>query len=62
VRVDTPHTHGTGCTYSAAIVSALSKGCVLVTAIGEAKRFVQDAIATNPGLGRGSGPVNHWAG
>jgi hydroxymethylpyrimidine/phosphomethylpyrimidine kinase len=62
VRVDTPHTHGTGCTYSAAIVSALAQGTVLVTAVGEAKRFVQEAIATNPGLGRGSGPVNHWAG
>ena len=62
VRVNTPHTHGTGCTYSAAIVSGLSHGTALVTAVESAKHFVQEAIATNPGFGSGSGPVNHWAG
>jgi hydroxymethylpyrimidine/phosphomethylpyrimidine kinase len=61
VRIDTPHTHGTGCTYSAAIVAGLARGSELAAAVGEAKRFVQAAIATNPALGRGSGPVNHWA-
>jgi hydroxymethylpyrimidine/phosphomethylpyrimidine kinase len=61
VRIVTVHTHGTGCTYSAAIAAELSRGTALVTAVAAAKRYVQDAIATNPGLGRGSGPVNHWA-
>jgi hydroxymethylpyrimidine/phosphomethylpyrimidine kinase len=61
VRVDTPHTHGTGCTFSAAIVAELAQGTELASAVGAAKRFVQAAIATNPGLGHGSGPVNHWA-
>jgi hydroxymethylpyrimidine/phosphomethylpyrimidine kinase len=61
VRIATAHTHGTGCTYSAAIAAELSQGTPLEIAGGAAKRFIQDAIATNPGLGRGSGPVNHWA-
>jgi hydroxymethylpyrimidine/phosphomethylpyrimidine kinase len=60
-RIDTPHTHGTGCTYSAAITAELAKGVPLVTAVRRAKRFITDAIETNPGLGSGSGPVNHWA-
>jgi hydroxymethylpyrimidine/phosphomethylpyrimidine kinase len=60
-RVRTPHTHGTGCTYSAAIAAGLARGRSLETAIREAKDFVTRAIATNPGLGRGAGPLNHWA-
>ena len=60
-RIDTPHTHGTGCTYSAAITAELAKGVPLVVAIRRAKRFITEAIATNPGLGGGAGPVNHWA-
>jgi hydroxymethylpyrimidine/phosphomethylpyrimidine kinase len=59
-RIDTRHTHGTGCTYSAAITAFLAKGLDLVAAVREAKRFVQAAIETNPGLGKGSGPLNHW--
>ena len=60
-RVDTPHTHGTGCTYSAAIAAMLARGCEMAAAVEAAKRFVHEAIRTNPGLGGGSGPVNHWA-
>jgi len=60
-RIDTPHTHGTGCTYSAAITAELAKGTGLVQAVSLAKAFVTDAIRTNPGLGRGSGPLNHFA-
>lgn len=60
-RVDTLHTHGTGCTYSAAITAGLAHGLELVPAIAQAKRFIADAIRTNPGLGHGSGPVNHHA-
>ena len=60
-RIDTPHTHGTGCTYSAAITAGLAQGLPLADAVRRAKRFITEAIRTNPGLGRGSGPVNHHA-
>jgi hydroxymethylpyrimidine/phosphomethylpyrimidine kinase len=60
-RVETAHTHGTGCTYSAAITAELAKGVGLVAAIETAKRYITRAIETNPGLGRGVGPVNHNA-
>ena len=60
-RIDTPHTHGTGCTYSAAITAELAKGRTLEDAVATAKRFITAAIASNPGLGKGCGPVNHHA-
>ena len=60
-RIDTRHTHGTGCTYSAAITAGLAAGLALYDAVARAKRFIQEAIRTNPGLGRGCGPVNHHA-
>jgi hydroxymethylpyrimidine/phosphomethylpyrimidine kinase len=60
-RIDTVHTHGTGCTYSAAITAELAKGKSLDEAVAIAKRFITLAIQTNPGLGKGSGPVNHHA-
>ncbi len=61
-RNDTRNTHGTGCTYSAAITAELAKGRSLPVAVASAKSFITRAIATNPGLGRGCGPVNHHAG
>ena len=60
-RIATRHTHGTGCTYSAAITAGLATGLPLRKAVARAKRFIHQAIATNPGLGRGCGPVNHHA-
>jgi hydroxymethylpyrimidine/phosphomethylpyrimidine kinase len=60
-RIDTRHTHGTGCTYSAAITASLALGDDLPTAVGRAKRYITEAIRSNPGLGAGSGPVNHHA-
>lgn len=60
-RYKTVHTHGTGCTYSAAITAELAKGTDLVDAVRSAKRYISEAIATAPGLGKGSGPVNHHA-
>ena len=60
-RVDTKHTHGTGCTYSAAITALLARGVPLVEAVGQAKQYIHRAIATNPGFGKGLGPVNHFA-
>ena len=60
-RTETAHTHGTGCTYSAAITAELAKGTGLVESVERAKEFITKAIRTNPGLGGGSGPVNHHA-
>lgn len=60
-RVDTPHTHGTGCTYSAAIAAQLAQRRPLAEAVEIAKAFITEAIRTNPGLGGGCGPVNHRA-
>ena len=59
-RVETRHTHGTGCTYSAAITAFLARGCTLEDAVRRAKDFITKAIQTAPGLGSGAGPVNHW--
>jgi hydroxymethylpyrimidine/phosphomethylpyrimidine kinase len=60
-RIETRHTHGTGCTYSAAITAGIARGIPLHPAVAQAKRFITEAIRTNPGLGAGSGPVNHHA-
>jgi len=60
-RISTMHTHGTGCTYSACIAAELAKGRELPDAVAIAKKYITRAIETNPGLGKGSGPVNHHA-
>ena len=60
-RILTRHTHGTGCTYSAAITAGLALGRSLPHALSAAKYFIGAAIATAPGLGAGHGPVNHFA-
>jgi hydroxymethylpyrimidine/phosphomethylpyrimidine kinase len=60
-RVETPHTHGTGCVYSAAITARLAQGQSLAAAVEGAKRFITAAIESNPGLGRGFGPTNLFA-
>ena len=60
-RIATPHTHGTGCTYSSAITALLALGHPLVKAVAEAREFVQRAIESAPALGRGNGPLNHFA-
>ena len=60
-RIETRNTHGTGCTFSAAITALLARGCDLMTAVRGAKQFISDAIRTSPGLGAGAGPLNHHA-
>ena len=60
-RLDTRHTHGTGCTLSAAICAGLALGRSRRQAVEEARGFTRLAIATAPGLGAGHGPLNHWA-
>lgn len=59
-RAASRHTHGTGCTYSAAITAGLAQSRSLEDAVARAKRFVQAAIESAPGLGGGNGPVNHF--
>lgn len=61
MRIVTAHTHGTGCTYSAAITALLARGLALTEALPRAKHYITEAIRTNPGLGQGQGPVNHFA-
>jgi len=61
-RMDTPHTHGTGCTLSAAVVAGLARELPLSEAVDQAVDFVARAIGSAPGLGRGNGPVNHFTG
>lgn len=60
-RVDTPHTHGTGCVTAAAIAAGLARGLTLEAAVRQAKAFVTEAIRQAPGLGRGSGPLHLFA-
>ncbi|WP_298705048.1 bifunctional hydroxymethylpyrimidine kinase/phosphomethylpyrimidine kinase [uncultured Veillonella sp.] len=58
-KLDTKHTHGTGCTFSAVITAELAKGKALEEAVWIGKQFIARAIAQNPSLGHGHGPVNH---
>jgi hydroxymethylpyrimidine/phosphomethylpyrimidine kinase len=58
-RQHTRHTHGTGCTYAAAITAGLAQGMPLGEAIAWAFSYLQQAIATAPGFGKGQGSVNH---
>ena len=60
-RIDTRHTHGTGCTLAAAIAARLALGDPLLEAVQAAKRYVTAAIERAPGLGRGHGPLGHGA-
>jgi hydroxymethylpyrimidine/phosphomethylpyrimidine kinase len=58
-RIDTQHTHGTGCTMATAIAVGLGQGMPLSDAVERAHRFVHEAISTAPGFGAGRGPLNH---
>jgi hydroxymethylpyrimidine/phosphomethylpyrimidine kinase len=61
-RVASRHTHGTGCTFAAAITAQLALGVAVREAIPLAQRYVAEAIRHAPGLGRGHGPMGHlWA-
>jgi hydroxymethylpyrimidine/phosphomethylpyrimidine kinase len=59
-RVPGDQTHGTGCTFAAAIAAHLAQGRSLVEAIPLAQRYIAEAIRTAPGLGHGRGPMNHF--
>ena len=60
-RFDTPHTHGTGCTFSACIAAELAKGESVQSAVKTAKDFISAAISHPLNIGHGHGPTNHWA-
>lgn len=61
-RVETRHTHGTGCTLASAIAVALAAGIDLPGAIEQARAYVRAALLAAPGLGAGSGPIGHALG
>lgn len=58
-RIETQHTHGTGCTLASAIACGVAQGLEMRAAVIRARHFVQKAIATAPGYGSGHGPLNH---
>jgi len=60
-KLPTTSTHGTGCTLSAAIAAGLALGRPLERSVADALEYVHLAIATAPGLGKGHGPLNHFA-
>ena len=56
-RIDTPHTHGTGCTLASALATGLAQGMTLQQSAERARRFVRLALEAAPGLGQGHGPM-----
>ncbi|HIW35184.1 MAG TPA: bifunctional hydroxymethylpyrimidine kinase/phosphomethylpyrimidine kinase [Candidatus Paenibacillus intestinavium] len=60
-RIVTGHTHGTGCTFSAALTAGLAQGLNLENSMQQAKAFIQAAIEDGIYIGNGLGPTNHWA-
>ena len=60
-RVHTPHTHGTGCAYSAAIATYIAMGLQVREAVEKAKDFIHTAIRFAVPLGKGHGPTNLYA-
>ncbi|HTH95816.1 MAG TPA: bifunctional hydroxymethylpyrimidine kinase/phosphomethylpyrimidine kinase [Stellaceae bacterium] len=58
-RIDSRHTHGTGCTLASALSTGLAQGKGLRQAVMDARDYVRGAIAAAPGFGRGHGPLGH---
>ena len=58
-RLDTRHTHGTGCTLASACATGLAQGLDLTAAVARAWDYVHQAMLAAPGLGRGHGPLDH---
>jgi len=58
-RLDTPHTHGTGCTLASACAAGLAQGLTLQDAVARAWAYTAEAIRRAPGLGQGHGPLDH---
>ena len=60
-RIETRHTHGTGCTLASAIAVGLAEGMTLPAAVARARGFVRLALRSAPGIGGGHGPMGHQA-
>ena len=60
-RIATADTHGTGCTYSAALATCLGRGMKVLEAVAEAKRYITEAVRFAWRVGGGHGPTNHLA-
>ena len=58
--IDTPHTHGTGCTFASAIAAQVARGNTLSEAVRAAKVYVTEAIRHALAIGHGKGPTNHF--
>jgi hydroxymethylpyrimidine/phosphomethylpyrimidine kinase len=58
-RINSRHTHGTGCTLASAVAAGLAQGLPVEAAVDRARAYVQLAIARAPGIGRGHGPLDH---
>jgi len=58
-RIETRHTHGTGCTTASAVAAGLAQGLSLRDSVIRARAYVRAAIAAAPGFGRGHGPLDH---
>ena len=58
-RINTRHTHGTGCTLASAIACGIAQGMETVAAVERARDYLLEAIRTAPGYGHGHGPLNH---
>ena len=58
-RLETRHTHGTGCTLASAVATGVALGLSPLDAVVRARRYVQRALESAPGLGRGHGPLGH---
>ncbi|API60877.1 bifunctional hydroxymethylpyrimidine kinase/phosphomethylpyrimidine kinase [Tardibacter chloracetimidivorans] len=61
-RIETRHTHGTGCTLASAIAAGLGQGMALPDAVARARAYVRAAMLAAPGLGQGHGPLGHALG
>lgn len=60
VRHDTPHTHGTGCTFASAIAAGLARNLTMHDAVQKAKEYITGAIREGLAIGSGHGPVHHF--
>ena len=59
-RIETKNTHGTGCTFSAAVCAFLARGMSLSVSLENSKAFVTEAIRNSLEIGKGHGPLNHF--
>ncbi len=59
-RIKSRHTHGTGCTLASALACLMARGRSLRESVPLAKRYINAAILSAPGLGQGNGPLNHF--